>query len=88
MLSLRDPRRPPQGLRDPALQPLYLSRWKLQKEGCEDEHEDENANGTGQESSKHVPQGAPGGSKMSAWSPPGRFWAPCGPKVGVRSAPK
>ena len=24
---------------------------------------------------------------MSAWSPPGRFWAPCGPKVKARSAP-
>ena len=24
---------------------------------------------------------------MKAWSPPGRFRAPCGPKVGARSAP-
>ena len=24
---------------------------------------------------------------MKAWSPPGRFRAPCGPKVGANSAP-
>ena len=40
-----------------------------------------------QKSKRNAPQRAPGGSKMKAWSPPGRFRAPCGPQAAARKAP-
>ena len=76
-----------QGFRDPGLATFIFHFEGCRKEGREDEHEDENANKTAQQNMKntskkstklknHAPQRAPRGSKMRAWSPPGRFWAP------------
>ena len=84
-----------QGSRASKFQKLRLR--SLQKTQSEHEHASENEQehnmermrneGRKHQNEQKCSQKGPGGHQIRAWRPPGRFWAPCGSKVGARSTP-